>query len=201
METEQLIQRYTRLKPKAEKRKTSYAGLVAVILVVIIVIAIIEFTSWFSTGSALFIQLYGFFWVAFALWLIKQIFASGWFNPARKMIAHGEGNPPPDYVEQRGFFDFFVGDDGRYSMVRLQVVAWAFTIISYQVAVLIALKMNNSAGLMHFKPVFTEEVLWLLGLSLGSWNSYELEIQDDTIKVILNDEPVSEAQLPDNLLS
>ncbi|PSR55884.1 hypothetical protein AHMF7605_21460 [Adhaeribacter arboris] len=162
----------TTRKGKAKSSRTTKNSIYLVVaLLFIVFIVLYNNQEWFITNNALLIQFYGLLWVAFTFWLIRWIFTNDLLNPKREMIAHGEGDPPPDLVRKRGFLDFFVGDDGRYSMVRLQVVAWAYIIISYQVAVLIALKINYKAGLMDFKPVFTEEVLWLLGLSLASYVS------------------------------
>lgn len=68
----------------------------------------------------------------------------------------------------RKFKDFFIGDDGTYSLSRLQMVAWAALIISFQVSVIIILLITQG-NLSLFELKFTEPVLWLLGLSLGSY--------------------------------
>jgi hypothetical protein len=68
----------------------------------------------------------------------------------------------------RGFKDFFIGDNGTYSLSRLQMVAWATAIISFQVSVIIVL-LFTQRNLALFELKFTEPVLWLLGLSLGSY--------------------------------
>jgi hypothetical protein len=71
---------------------------------------------------------------------------------------------------RNGIFDFIIGDEGSYSLSRLQAVAWAVIIISYQVAVILAL-FNNSNGnyFGYYQPVFSESAIMLLGLSLSSY--------------------------------
>jgi ribosomal protein S3 len=65
------------------------------------------------------------------------------------------------------FSDFITGDDGRYSLSRLQAVLWAVFIISHQFSV--ALMLLSPYKLWAFDLVFTQNITWLLGLSLGSY--------------------------------
>lgn len=72
--------------------------------------------------------------------------------------------------------DFIIGDDGGYSLSRLQMVIWAITIISYQLSVLLTLVLlKDPAGdrsyLFYYELDFSESALWLLGLSLASYVS------------------------------
>jgi hypothetical protein len=73
----------------------------------------------------------------------------------------------------KGFCNFFIGDTGRYSIARLQAVMWAFIIISSQVSFIIAILINKTQGvsLYSYQVTFTEQVLWLLGLSLTGYVS------------------------------
>jgi len=71
--------------------------------------------------------------------------------------------------EKFGIYDFFIGDEGTYSLSRLQAVVWALVIISYQVSVMFSLLLNSHAhGLFYYEASFSESSIWLLGLSLGS---------------------------------
>jgi hypothetical protein len=72
-----------------------------------------------------------------------------------------------------GILDIFIGDEGGYSLSRLQAVLWAIVIISYQLSVIVALLMNKNFKnpLQFYQITFSEETLWLLGLSLGSYIS------------------------------
>lgn len=70
---------------------------------------------------------------------------------------------------KKKFDDFFVGEEGTYSLSRLQMVLWAYFIISFQVSTIVILLYRNN--LNSFNLVFSDEVLWLLGLSLGSYVS------------------------------
>lgn len=65
------------------------------------------------------------------------------------------------------FADFLVGDSGKYSLSRLQAAVWAVVIIAYQVAVMITLALLGKFS--DFNLVFSEETIWLLGLSYGSY--------------------------------
>jgi hypothetical protein len=66
-----------------------------------------------------------------------------------------------------GFTDFLIGDEGGLSLSRLQAVAWAVAIISYQVSVMALLWKRNFIN--AYDPVFSEQSMWLLGLSMGSY--------------------------------
>jgi hypothetical protein len=65
------------------------------------------------------------------------------------------------------FADFLVGDSGKYSLSRLQAAVWAVVIIAYQIAVIITLIALGKFS--EFNLVFSEETIWLLGLSYGSY--------------------------------
>jgi hypothetical protein len=72
--------------------------------------------------------------------------------------------------------DFIIGDDGGYSLSRLQMVIWAITIISYQLSVLLTLLLlkdpsGDRSYLFYYELDFSESALWLLGLSLMSYVS------------------------------
>ncbi|RXK62388.1 hypothetical protein ESA94_05100 [Lacibacter luteus] len=71
-----------------------------------------------------------------------------------------------------GISDIFIGDEGGFSLSRLQAVVWAFIIIAYQLSVAIALGVNQMPNAMYYYELtFSEETLFLLGLSLGSYIS------------------------------
>jgi hypothetical protein len=63
------------------------------------------------------------------------------------------------------FRDFLTGDQGKYSLSRLQASLWAFFIISYQVSVYITMASIRRAN--EFKLVFSEQLMWILGITLG----------------------------------
>jgi hypothetical protein len=68
-----------------------------------------------------------------------------------------------------GFSDFLIGDEGGLSLSRLQAVVWAVVIISYQVSVIILFLWDEQKNISDFQLVFSEQAMWLLGLSLGSY--------------------------------
>jgi len=70
------------------------------------------------------------------------------------------------------FLDFFIGDLNAYSLSRVQIVAWVYFIISYQVTVLFAIMYMHGVKMTYdFDLVFSEQVLWLLGMSSASYLS------------------------------
>lgn len=71
---------------------------------------------------------------------------------------------------KRGFLNFLVGDNGTYSLSRLQAVLWAVVIMSWQFQLLICLCLNSHGQFLNlYQPVFSESAIWLLGLSLTSY--------------------------------
>ena len=71
------------------------------------------------------------------------------------------------FAPQHKFSEFLVGDNEKYSLSRLQATLWAFVIVSYQVSTIILL---FSMGEMDkFELVFSDQTIWLLGLSMGSY--------------------------------
>lgn len=68
-----------------------------------------------------------------------------------------------------GIYDFFIGDEGTYSLSRLQAVLWAIVIISYQISVIGAILVNKNATLFNYQASFSESSVWLLSLSLSSY--------------------------------
>ena len=62
--------------------------------------------------------------------------------------------------------EFLIGDDGTYSVSRLQAVLWAVFIIGFQVSTFILTAQYKD---VPFVLVFPREVLILLSLSLGSY--------------------------------
>jgi hypothetical protein len=67
------------------------------------------------------------------------------------------------------FTEFFKGEDGKYSLSRLQATVWAYVIIGYQISAFIAAASLGRDRMHEFALVFSEEAIWLLGLSLGSY--------------------------------
>ncbi len=93
------------------------------------------------------VKISGLVIVFFLFWIIRRIFAP-----------------------HKSFTDFFLGDNGRYSLSRVQAAVWAYIIMAYQVSVLVALcNINFDVAAKLFTLVFSEQVLWLLGLSLGTY--------------------------------
>lgn len=97
--------------------------------------------------NAFTVMLSGLVIVFFLFWIIKVIFA-----------------------RERSMKDFFKGETGYYSISQLQASLWAYVIISYQVSAIVAVYYaGHIDSADNFRLVFSEEVLWLLGLSLGSY--------------------------------
>jgi hypothetical protein len=73
-------------------------------------------------------------------------------------------------IRKKGIWDFIVGDEGGYSLSRFQAVLWAVVIMGYQLSVLLTLliKQDHLANVYDYDLVFSEPVIWLLGLSLGT---------------------------------
>ena len=67
-----------------------------------------------------------------------------------------------------GIYDFFIGEEGTYSLSRLQALLWAIVIISYQLSVIISLLVGQGS-LQYYEASFSESSIWLLGLSLSSY--------------------------------
>lgn len=71
---------------------------------------------------------------------------------------------------KQGFLNFLIGDNGTYSLSRLQAVSWAIVILSYQISVVLCLLFNKNANYFNlYQPLFSESANWLLGLSLTSY--------------------------------
>lgn len=63
--------------------------------------------------------------------------------------------------------DFLLGDNQRYSLSRLQATLWAFILISGQMSTIwICVALGHAED---YNLVFSEESIWLLGLSMGSY--------------------------------
>jgi hypothetical protein len=68
-----------------------------------------------------------------------------------------------------GVRDFIIGDEGGYSLFRLQAVLWAIIIMGSQFAILFSIWLGHGFNSLYlYQPVFSESALWLLGLSLTS---------------------------------
>ena len=91
-------------------------------------------------------QISGLVIVFFAFWLIRFLLAPN-----------------------NSFTEFFKSEDGSYSLSRLQATVWAYVIIAYQISTFIAVASMGMDRLHEFSLVFSEEAIWLLGLSLGSY--------------------------------
>jgi hypothetical protein len=97
--------------------------------------------------SPFIVKISGLVIVFLLFWLIRRIFAPN-----------------------KSFTEFFLGDNGHYSLSRVQACVWAYIIMSYQVSVLVCLcNINFDVAAKLFTLVFSQEVLWLLGLSLGTY--------------------------------
>jgi len=71
---------------------------------------------------------------------------------------------------KKGFLNFLIGDNGTYSLSRLQAVLWAIVIISCQFSLVLCLCFNAHGFYFSiYQPVFSESSTWLLGLSLTSY--------------------------------
>jgi hypothetical protein len=100
--------------------------------------------------AGVFLQVFAFALTWCTFWIIIEIFGKTNFK--------------------EGAMNFLVGDDGTYSLVRLQAVLWAIVIISVQLSELFALTLHQKENLFrHYQPVFSDSAMWLLGLSLTSY--------------------------------
>ncbi len=78
--------------------------------------------------------------------------------------------PFAEKAPKNGVLDFFIGDEGTYSLSRVQAVMWAIIIMSYQIATIISLSINTHGFYFSmFQLTFSESSVWLLGLSLSSY--------------------------------
>ncbi|OFX28204.1 MAG: hypothetical protein A2X08_10505 [Bacteroidetes bacterium GWA2_32_17] len=93
-------------------------------------------------------QILGILIVIFLFWLIRKLMAPG-----------------------KSFNDFFIGDNGTYSLSRLQMVGWAVLIISMQVSAILLLLFNKKVqcSISAYNFVLPEEMLFLLGISLAGY--------------------------------
>ena len=89
-----------------------------------------------------------------------------------------------------GFSDFIIGDEGGYSLSRLQAVSWAVIIISYQVSIIILLALKNDIANLELK--FSDEAMWLLGLSLSSY----ITVKGITVSKISKDPALYKRKTP-----
>eukprot|EP01156_Anaeramoeba_ignava_P011254 Anaeramoba_ignava/a482504_22.p2 GENE.a482504_22~~a482504_22.p2 ORF type:complete len:267 (+),score=-1.77 a482504_22:877-1677(+) len=71
------------------------------------------------------------------------------------------------------FKSILINDQGTYSLARLQLVLWVFTILSLQIATIWALLFNDAPGIncTSYQIKFAEPVLWILGMSLTTYVS------------------------------
>jgi len=97
-------------------------------------------------------QLIGILIILFLFWLIKYILA-----------------------RNKSFDDFLIGDNGTYSLSRLQMVGWVVLIISMQLsAFLILLYKGTFMGecncyVNYYKFILPEEMLYLLGIGFTGY--------------------------------
>jgi hypothetical protein len=85
-------------------------------------------------------------------------------------------------VPKKSFSDFFIGDSGTYSLSRVQVVAWVYIIISFQVSAIIAVMTHGSNMVYLFNLILPEQVLWLLGMSSGNYLAVKKITVDEIAK-------------------
>ncbi len=69
--------------------------------------------------------------------------------------------------QKHSFKDFFIGINGQYSLSRVQAITWATLIISFQISVMGFLGIKGQVA--KYAPVFSENILWLLGLTMTSY--------------------------------
>lgn len=80
-----------------------------------------------------------------------------------------------------GIYDVFIGEEGTYSLSRLQAVGWAIVIISYQMSVIFSLLIGKGT-LQYYEASFSESSVWLLGLSLSSYIAVKGIMVDKIVK-------------------
>ena len=68
------------------------------------------------------------------------------------------------------FTEFLIGDEGGYSLSRLQLISWVVIIISMQIAPMLAAAFHATGNhISEFSIVLSENINWILGISLGSY--------------------------------
>jgi hypothetical protein len=70
---------------------------------------------------------------------------------------------------KNGLFDFIIGDEGTYSLSRLQAVMWGITVMASQVQTIEVLFFNHSLSFYDYQPIFSDSSIWLLALSMSSY--------------------------------
>lgn len=78
------------------------------------------------------------------------------------------------------FSDFIKGVNQGYSLSKFQAVLWAVVIISFQVSTIVLCVYEGK--IFHYKLLFPQDILWLLGLSLTSYI---------TVKGIMESKPLN----------
>lgn len=70
---------------------------------------------------------------------------------------------------KNGIWDYIVGEEGTYSLSRVQGVLWALIIIAFQLETLFGLITKKPSYSIYYEPVLSESTIWLLGLTLTSY--------------------------------
>ena len=68
---------------------------------------------------------------------------------------------------KKSFDDFFIGESGTYSLSRLQMIAWAYVIMSFQISTIVLLAIKHE--LVNYNLLFSNTLLWMFGLSIVSY--------------------------------
>jgi hypothetical protein len=117
---------------------------------IVIICTLLAWQNWEETGAMTFILLDAIGVVIMVIVLLSIIFG--------------------EKKATKGISDFIIGDEGTYSLSRLQAVIWAVVLISFQVAVMFVLYFNKNGNYFdQYQLVFSESAMWLLGLSLTSY--------------------------------
>lgn len=70
---------------------------------------------------------------------------------------------------KNGIWDYIVGDEGTYSLSRVQGVLWALIIIAFQLETIFGLIIKKPTYFSYYEPVLSELTIWLLGLTLTGY--------------------------------
>lgn len=137
----------------AFKRKSIFVKIMSVKAIIVnSILAISAWVFWCNGEKAISVFLSSLLLVFFIFWILVRVVFKVKYT--------------------YGVSDIFIGDEGGFSLSRVQAVVWAFIIIAYQLSVAIALGVNQMPkAIYYYELTFSEETLFLLGLSLGSYIS------------------------------
>jgi hypothetical protein len=176
-----------------ELQSSRFRGIVIVILAILLIILSVVYIFWLNGHrQANFNESPWPFILAIILSNLITFFLIWSIVKVLKLLTSSKYN---DSVTRknlnRGLSDFIIGDENTYSLSRLQAVLWAIVIISYQLSIIFSLllRANGVNNLFYYELTFSEPILWLLGLSLGT----SISVKGITVDQ-LNHDPIRSAK-------